>query len=363
MENSSLPLVSVIVPLYNQERYFGSCIRSICKQSYSNLEIIIVNDASTDKSLSIVKRWMAKDSRIKLIDKERNEGAAKARLDGLNYCAGEFYFPVDSDDYLPKDAIEILVNHMIGKNVDVVLGSMTKVLGWIKSKNHYDYGNFPFHKVVSQPELFDEYYLGFFGKFCFPIMMISRLFRMSMIKKAMMETDLISDEFPFVGEDHFFNMKVFPYLRSMYRTDENIYFYRYGGLSSSHFSPGYTDLLKFSDFRLSILDEKGLDEGYPYLFQEYAHCVYYHAQQLLQFNKADKNGVITFFKEEFSSRTIAHRLIDYYSKVRTNDYGLQLMILEDYEGMYQHADALMRKRCGTAKNKFVRLYSKLLRIF
>ena len=360
MNNSSLPLVSVIVPLYNQERYFGSCIRSICKQSYNNLEIIIVNDASTDNSLTIVKRWMAKDSRIKLIDKKKNGGAAHARLDGINCCTGDFYFPVDSDDFLPKNAIEILVNLMIEKDVDVVLGSMTKVLGLIRSKNHYDYGNFPFHKVVSQPELFDEYYLGFFGKFCFPIMMISRLFRMSAIRKAMMETDLISDEFPFVGEDHYFNMKLFPFLRSMYRTNENIYFYRYGGLSSSHFSPGYTDLLKFSDFRLSILDEKELDEGYPYLFQEYAHCVYYHAQQLLQFKKADKNGVITFFKKELSTRTIALRLIEYYSKVDTKDHGLQLMISENYEGMYQHADALMRKRCGSAKNKFVRLYSKIL---
>ena len=70
------PLVSVLVPLYNQERYFETCIRSICEQSYDNLEIVVVNDGSTDRSPQILDKWAAKDARIRVINKS-NEGSLR----------------------------------------------------------------------------------------------------------------------------------------------------------------------------------------------------------------------------------------------------------------------------------------------
>ena len=246
------------------------------------------------------------------------------------------------------------------KDVDVVLGSVTKVLGLIRSKNHYDYGNFPFHRVVKQPELFDNFYLGYFGKPCFSVMMNGLLYRMSAVTKALNNTELFSEEFPFMAEDQFFNMKLFPYLRSMYRTNENVYFYRYGGLSTSHFSPGYTDVLKYSDFRLKILDEKRLIDGYRYLYEDYAHCVYYHAQQLLEYKVADKDGVIDFFKSEIKTRSIAARLIDYFSEITAPNHGIQLIVNKDYDGMYNHAFTLMKKRTESMKSRFVRFYYKMI---
>ena len=162
------PLVSILIPLYNQERYFEKCIRSVCNQTYKNLEIIVVNDGSTDKSPEILSKWASKDLRIKVIEK-KNEGPSAARRDGFRHASGEFVTPVDSDDYIPGNAIEILAGHMVSKNVDLVQGSMAQIFGFIKRKHCYDGGSFPFHQVVSQPELFNKYYLNFFGKGFFSI--------------------------------------------------------------------------------------------------------------------------------------------------------------------------------------------------
>lgn len=332
------PLVSILIPLYNQERYFEKCIRSVCNQTYKNLEIIVVNDGSTDKSLSIAQKWESQDNRIVVIDK-KNEGPSKARFDAYRAATGEFVTPVDSDDYLPKNAIEILAGHMISKNVDAVMGSMTQVLGFIKRSHYTDSGSFPFHQVVKQPELFDKYYLNFFGKHFFTIMMCGCLYRKSVVDKAMRHTKLCCKEIPFVGEDHYCSMKIFPFLDSMYRTDETVYYYRCGGASSDRFSPTYPALFYLSDERLKLLDHYGLDEGYEPLFGEYTTVVLYHAQQLLEFKQTDKDGVVAFLKDELGKRAIASRMVEYYKQHDIVDPRLQMMVNRDYEAMYRFAVA------------------------
>lgn len=132
------PLVSIIVPLFNQERHFEKCIQSLYNQTYKNLEIIVVNDGSTDRSFEILQKWAAKDLRIKIVDK-KNEGVVMARWDGYRRATGEFITTVDSDDYLPKNSIKILATHMVDKNVDLVQGAITRVLGFVK-KSFYCHG-------------------------------------------------------------------------------------------------------------------------------------------------------------------------------------------------------------------------------
>jgi len=113
------PKVSILVPLYNQERYIDACLSSIYNQTYKNLEIVIVNDGSTDRSPLMAKEWASRDSRIKVVDKQ-NEGLTYARRDGYREATGDYIAFVDSDDMLTTRAIEILVHHMLDKNVDLV---------------------------------------------------------------------------------------------------------------------------------------------------------------------------------------------------------------------------------------------------
>ena len=254
------PLVSIIVPLYNQERYLDACLRSISRQSYKNLEVIVVNDGSTDNSSSMAKEWIKKDQRIRVVDK-CNEGATKARLYGFGLANGDYVAFVDSDDLLPEDSISILANEMKEKNVDLVIGSITKKLGFFKKRHIDRCFSFPYNQVVSQPELFDKYYLGFFKNDILPVSMCARLYRKSVIDHALQETSLYDNEITLMGEDQFFNVKLFPYLHSVYRIDKTVYIYRFGG-GTTYFNPRFTQLFALSDKRLKLLDQYHYDEGY-----------------------------------------------------------------------------------------------------
>ena len=111
-------LLSVIIPVYNLEKYIDKCLDSLLAQTYSNLEIIVVNDGSTDKSLSILIEYKKKDSRIQIIDKQ-NEGVSKARLDGMKRATGQYIGFVDGDDIVEKDMFELLMNNAIKYNADI----------------------------------------------------------------------------------------------------------------------------------------------------------------------------------------------------------------------------------------------------
>lgn len=100
--------ISVIVPIYNNEKYIERCLSSILNQTYRNLEIILVNDGSTDSSCEICESFREKDSRIKLINIE-NAGVSNARNVGLDNCTGEYVAFVDSDDFLHPQMYEIMM--------------------------------------------------------------------------------------------------------------------------------------------------------------------------------------------------------------------------------------------------------------
>lgn len=106
------PLVSIVIPLYNTEEYVEESIRSIINQSYKNLEIIVVDDCSTDNSLEIVKKLAEEDSRIKIYRHKKNKRAGGARNTGLKHASGEFFMSIDSDDVMLQDCIRTCVYGM-----------------------------------------------------------------------------------------------------------------------------------------------------------------------------------------------------------------------------------------------------------
>ncbi len=111
-------LISIIVPVYNVEKYLHKCIDSIIGQTYKNLEILLIDDGSTDRSGIICDDYSAKDSRIKVIHKE-NGGQASARNLALTIAKGEYIGFVDSDDWIEPDMYEILYNAIIDNNADI----------------------------------------------------------------------------------------------------------------------------------------------------------------------------------------------------------------------------------------------------
>ncbi len=112
--------VSVIVPVYNAQKYLARCIESIVAQTYKNLELILVNDGSTDDSLLLCEEYSKKDDRIKLLSQE-NSGAGLARNTGLQNATGKFVLFVDSDDYIENTTIEKCVARQKIDNADMVM--------------------------------------------------------------------------------------------------------------------------------------------------------------------------------------------------------------------------------------------------
>lgn len=125
--------VSVIVAAYNIEDYIDRCINSIINQSFNEIEIVVVNDGSTDGTLKKIKQFKSRDNRIKIIDKN-NEGLIEARKTGLKVAKGDYILFVDGDDWLEQECIEKLVNSAVKNDADIVLYNIYNTNGNNKKK-------------------------------------------------------------------------------------------------------------------------------------------------------------------------------------------------------------------------------------
>lgn len=119
------PLISIIIPIYKTEPYLRRCLNSIISQTYTNLEIILVDDGSPDKSFKICSEYAAKDKRIQIIRK-KNGGLSDARNAGLDRCKGDFISFVDSDDWVEKRYVEKLFTLLTTTKADISIGNFIR---------------------------------------------------------------------------------------------------------------------------------------------------------------------------------------------------------------------------------------------
>lgn len=122
-QNMNKPKVSIIIPVYNVEQYVEQCISSACNQTYKDIEIIVVDDGSTDNSGIICDRLSQNDSRIKVIHK-KNGGLVSARKAGLDNSTGDFIYPLDGDDWIDSETIQVLLEDAYKYDSDVVLSGL-----------------------------------------------------------------------------------------------------------------------------------------------------------------------------------------------------------------------------------------------
>lgn len=137
--------ISVIVPVYNVEKYLSQCLDSIIHQTYKNLEIILVDDGSTDSSGLICDNYSQKDKRIKIIHKCQG-GLSDARNAGLKIATGEYISFIDSDDFIDKNMYSILINNTQKYNSDIV---------WFNYYNYYSKKHFINSSIIKNNDLYD----------------------------------------------------------------------------------------------------------------------------------------------------------------------------------------------------------------
>ncbi len=117
-----LPFVSVVIPVYNVFSYLEDCLNSVIHQSYTNLEILCIDDCSTDGSIEIIKNFAILEPRIRLISHQKNLGLGAARNTGIELARGDYIYFLDSDDYIKTDTIEKLIQRALETDADVVVG-------------------------------------------------------------------------------------------------------------------------------------------------------------------------------------------------------------------------------------------------
>lgn len=357
MEKS--PLVSVIIPVYNQESYVEKCLKSIVNQTYRNLQIIVVNDGSTDNSLIILNKYKEKDDRITIVSK-RNEGLAFARRDGLMIAEGEYVVFVDSDDYLLLSAIQDLVEISEKYQVDSVIGNYYRKFGLFLKKAHYE-PSLPVNKVIRGKELMDKYYISFFGQNILPVCVCIRIYRKSVIDEAMQNECLYNKCCRQMGEDEYFNVMLFPYMKSLYVTDKMIYVYRWGGMTS-RYNKNLSGLFDFSDIRIKLLDKYNYKKGYNFLFIEYKNILYSELLQRIQYLRQDKDTLIEYIRTELNNRYIVKRMKEYYNG-DCPDY-MRPLIEDDYESIYLRAvDMSKANRWRFVLKEVLSHVSNILKIF
>lgn len=118
--------ISIIVPVYNTGKYLERCLESIISQEFEDVEIIVVNDCSSDDSLNIIKKFMRKDNKIKLVDKQKNEGLSAARNSGIEIAKGEYIIHIDSDDWIEKNYFLEIYQNAKKYDADIVITDFYK---------------------------------------------------------------------------------------------------------------------------------------------------------------------------------------------------------------------------------------------
>ena len=155
--------VSIIVPIYNAEIFLKKTVNSILKQTYRNIEIILVNDCSQDNSISIINEFAEMDKRVVVVDKSVNEGEDYARFSGIDVATGDFLVFLDADDWFAEDAISLMLSCAQAYNADIVYTNHWRVyskrfhikrLGLLNNK----YCN----RLINGKEK-DELFISFFG--------------------------------------------------------------------------------------------------------------------------------------------------------------------------------------------------------
>lgn len=209
-----MPLISIIVPIYNVERYISLCLDSLRAQTFSNIEIICVVDGSLDRSESIARMHQALDDRIRVVVKD-NGGLSSARNEGIRVAKGEYLLFVDSDDYLDRNACSVILESFREHDAEVVtFGAQCVPL--------FD-GNSWLSECLSPR---DAVYDGFHPALLFEENSHPYVWRTAVKRELLMRESLFFDEDVAFGEDQVFHFSLYPVARKTALISDRLYYYR-----------------------------------------------------------------------------------------------------------------------------------------
>lgn len=233
------PLISVIIPVYGVEKYIAQCLESVINQTYKNLEIIVVNDGTKDRSADIAKEYAAKDSRIKVYD-FKNGGLSVARNRGLEIATGEYISYLDSDDWLDTKMYETLLEAAMKNDADMVKCGIIETNGVTEDKI-----TFSDIKIINneQNKAFENYFNGILWTVVW-----NGLYKKELAKKIKFPDNVVYEDNYSSGMFLYLAKKivVMPFCGNYYRVN-------YAGISKSGVKKPLDTILAISKLKKDLL--------------------------------------------------------------------------------------------------------------
>lgn len=235
-------IISVIVPVYNVEKYLDKCIDSIHNQTYKNLEIILVNDGSKDNSKSICQKWKKIDKRIIYIE-QKNSGVSSARNKGIELSKGKYIVFLDSDDYVEANMVELLYSEILKNNSDIAICNFIK-----KSEDNYYIKKSKINKYDNKKNQYVKYLLN---EYKFGGFLWNKMYLADNIKKY----NILFKEDIKIMEDLIFNLEYYKYIKKFSICEEYLYNYIKRENSALNSNKKKYDYLKSNVFIVEILEK------------------------------------------------------------------------------------------------------------
>lgn len=303
------PLVTIVIPVYNVEKYLDRCVESIVNQTYKKLEIILVDDGSPDSCPQMCDDWAKKDIRIKVIHKE-NAGLGMARNSGLEIATGSYILFVDSDDYIAYETVEKCVTEFIKNHSDVIMFGRFDLFrdGRVKEKpvvtDDYVFCN---EKVINDilPGLF-TYKRGTGISSC------CKMYNLQLIKYADIK---YKSEREILSEDALFNLELFPYVKTVSIIPESFYYYF---KNENSLSRSYKKNLpqlnnNFLEGCLHICEQNGYNKQIKDCIRARYHIYAFDGMKQIQannFSKEEKKNLLNkFFNDELLHKSITFKTL------------------------------------------------------
>lgn len=283
--------ISIIIPVYNGEKYISRMIDSILEQSHKDYELIVINDGSKDNTANIISKYDSLDN-VTIINKE-NTGVSDTRNKGLEKANGKYVIFLDADDYIEKEFLQKLYNQIIKNNSDVAMCQYNEIndedVTQINDLEQYD-------DILNEETIKDELIPNMVapkeGK-----TLVKGLVWRTLIKKELLETNNLKfDSNIAIAEDMIFLMQVYYYANSISVVKEHLYnYFRYEGSTlTKYFVDNFNRNMYFHDTLISLLKKQQIYDKYEYLYLSNRFSMYTTSFSNCMRNK---NGLKEQFRE------------------------------------------------------------------
>lgn len=299
-------MISVIVPIYNTQEYLSKCLQSIINQTYKDLEIILINDGSTDSTLEICKRYSETDKRIKIIN-QKNQGVSTARNSALKIAKGDYIAFVDSDDYIKNNMFEILKDSMERNKCDISICDFI-----IEKTETCEEKSNIIEKVMTPKEGIKNMLLNddFGGHVC------NKLYKRSLFSNIKFDKEIK------ICEDLLINVEMFLKSNSVVYTSQKLYYYvtRMGSATNNQIfsEQSYTSKIAYQKIEKILANDKDL-----LIYSKYFALIsnYNYIKELKYSSKYYKKKYLKTSLHEFRKNFSAYKLM------ASNKGKLKLMLI------------------------------------